>query len=678
MPGTKSNTITYVFEGETLYLEQAIKRVQSLMRGTVKTLKEQDGGITEVQKNQYKQLRSLMKNIKLFNTMGRKLSDSEQAQLHASMKHALTLANSLYKAKLRVKDRIRKKEFKEEQKVSQKEADMAEELEFAKTPEAQVRAHSQLQQLSRLSGFMNVNDPHEQQAFNNLKDVISEYTEAKRLFDEGTGTMDRLAAATMNLNNEYKDLATSLNRLSSEQNKANHGEGKSSFLGFVLGKTKSLTVYKIIKAILSKISQSIQSAFHKIASISTKFNDSMSRLISSLTLVADKVATVIAPLLQLITPLIEGLADLVGKLADNLAEVFSALSGNDVWTKATKQVKDYSKAVEQASQPKGVDELNKLGEGNNMVEVAVDDKFANLKTLGNEIQQIFAMVFNTVGPALDHVVSILSTVFTLIGSIAVALQPLFNLVSGILSILTGALDGVLGVLINGILVPIISVLATIISHMEILIPLVVALMALFAATHWATFVGTLKLIWTNFLTLGKSILVAAKDLVVWIAQAVAARVKSIALAIANTWEAMTWWQKAIAIIAAGGVLAAVIAGIVITATASANSAAQSNLNDNMGVTAAMATGGIVAAPTLALVGEGQYPEAVVPLGQSPQFKSMKQGIAEEVVGMLGGNNSNNSNYNNRPVVLNIDGKTLARALWPELVSTQYQVGVKLK
>ena len=67
MAGLKNNTITYVFEGDTLNLEQAIKRVQSLMRGTVKTLKEQEGGMSEIQKDQYKQLRSLMKTIKLLN-----------------------------------------------------------------------------------------------------------------------------------------------------------------------------------------------------------------------------------------------------------------------------------------------------------------------------------------------------------------------------------------------------------------------------------------------------------------------------------------------------------------------------------------------------------------------------------------------------------------------------------
>ena len=111
-----------------------------------------------------------------------------------------------------------------------------------------------------------------------------------------------------------------------------------------------------------------------------------------------------------------------------------------------------------------------------------------------------------------------------------------------------------------------------------------------------------------------------------------------------------------------------------TAVASASSVVDSN-ESNGPDTVAMATGGVVSAPTLAMVGEGKYPEAVVPLGQSPQFTSMKQGIAEEVVSLMG---TRNDTRNDRPVVLNIDGQTLARALWPDLINTQYQVGVKLK
>lgn len=44
----------------------------------------------------------------------------------------------------------------------------------------------------------------------------------------------------------------------------------------------------------------------------------------------------------------------------------------------------------------------------------------------------------------------------------------------------------------------------------------------------------------------------------------------------------------------------------------------------------MATGGVVTSPTLSLVGEGRYPEAVIPLDNSPQMRDLVQEIAKAV------------------------------------------------
>jgi hypothetical protein len=97
-----------------------------------------------------------------------------------------------------------------------------------------------------------------------------------------------------------------------------------------------------------------------------------------------------------------------------------------------------------------------------------------------------------------------------------------------------------------------------------------------------------------------------------------------------------------------------------------------------GLMPAMATGGVVSAPTVALVGEGRYPEAVVPLGDSPQFSSMKSDIASAVVQAMSavmGNQSKRSN-NSGPseIVLNIDGSRLARFMLPSLSSEQKRIG----
>jgi len=88
---------------------------------------------------------------------------------------------------------------------------------------------------------------------------------------------------------------------------------------------------------------------------------------------------------------------------------------------------------------------------------------------------------------------------------------------------------------------------------------------------------------------------------------------------------------------------------------------------------AMATGGVVSAPTVALVGEGRYPEAVVPLGSSPQFASMKADIANAVLqGMsaLGGVQSGGGGGNkNLTVQLHIDGRQFAQTVVSDFVDT---------
>ena len=91
----------------------------------------------------------------------------------------------------------------------------------------------------------------------------------------------------------------------------------------------------------------------------------------------------------------------------------------------------------------------------------------------------------------------------------------------------------------------------------------------------------------------------------------------------------------------------------------------------------MATGGVVSSPTVAMVGEGRYPEAVVPLGDSPQFASMKSDIANAVVQAMrlaqpaqGGNGNGSA----PTVTLNIDGQAFARLIMPQLKKEGYRRG----
>lgn len=91
----------------------------------------------------------------------------------------------------------------------------------------------------------------------------------------------------------------------------------------------------------------------------------------------------------------------------------------------------------------------------------------------------------------------------------------------------------------------------------------------------------------------------------------------------------------------------------------------------------MAAGGVVSSPTVAMIGEGKYDEAVVPLGNSPQFKSMKESIADEVANRVIGRSSLSASEQ-KYIILNVNGKEFARAILPDMATVAPQVGVTIK
>lgn len=183
----------------------------------------------------------------------------------------------------------------------------------------------------------------------------------------------------------------------------------------------------------------------------------------------------------------------------------------------------------------------------------------------------------------------------------------------------------------------------------------------------------LKLLSVSWALVGKAIGFVITNLIVAGARMIWAGVQAVALAIKNLFLSGTAWKVAIAYVAVAGLAGLAIAGIIAAATSSVASTAN---NQTGGARSrgenvpAMAKGGVVSGPTFALVGEGQYNEAIVPLSNSPQFETMKRDIAEKVV--------QTNNRTNVPVVLQINGKELARTILPDLDYALPQTGMKLR
>ena len=84
----------------------------------------------------------------------------------------------------------------------------------------------------------------------------------------------------------------------------------------------------------------------------------------------------------------------------------------------------------------------------------------------------------------------------------------------------------------------------------------------------------------------------------------------------------------------------------------------------------LATGTVATSPMIAQIGEGKYDEAVIPLGNSPQFAEMKADIADDVIERLGGNSSSGDTV----VIMQMDGEKYARATIKNINKLQRKAG----
>lgn len=284
--------------------------------------------------------------------------------------------------------------------------------------------------------------------------------------------------------------------------------------------------------------------------------------------------------------------------------------------------------------------------------------------LSEGVGSVLGAGFTTLGGAIDVVTQALETA-----------APVLTVVLNLLGLL---LQGT-GWLLEHVASPMLKFVESLTSNIWLLIAAfaVLNLMQLAATGNFESMIAVKIASW--FVTLTQRIYANTAALLSNVAASLKGKIAAIAMAAAIWWEAAAWWQKAIAVIAAAGAMALVVGGIVIAATTSAKSQADSTLNSTPNVPA-LAHGGIVSSPTVALIGEGRYREAVVPLGNSPQFKSMKDDIADDVVRKLNPNPNKpfgSTPRGNTPIILKLNGREVARALLPELETTQPQMGVKL-
>lgn len=128
--------------------------------------------------------------------------------------------------------------------------------------------------------------------------------------------------------------------------------GESSMSKFgkrILNIAKSVFIFNLISKAFQSMIKMAQEGFQNLASYSTNYNQTMSEFKSQLATLKNNLASAFEPIANIIIPLLSQMIGWLNTAAERVSAFFSALGGKSTFTKAKKQVIDYAKTVESAS-----------------------------------------------------------------------------------------------------------------------------------------------------------------------------------------------------------------------------------------------------------------------------------------------------------------------------------------
>ena len=190
----------------------------------------------------------------------------------------------------------------------------------------------------------------------------------------------------------------------------------SAFWRRVMKTFTFMVVRKAITAILDETKNAVDSLASWSNTFGTAFNTSMSEITANVSFLARSIIGALEPVINAIVPMLNALSNAIANALRWLGEFFAALTGQNYFMVAKKQVGNYADSLNKANKAQknltmGIDELNILSEnesggGKNGAmgglgdwdTAPVSDK---MKKLVDEIKELLAKIFDPLKKAWD-------------------------------------------------------------------------------------------------------------------------------------------------------------------------------------------------------------------------------------------------------------------------------------
>jgi len=113
---------------------------------------------------------------------------------------------------------------------------------------------------------------------------------------------------------------------------------------------KRMIQYKILRGVLSGITNAVKEGMQNLARYSDNFNASMSELITSTLYLKNSIGAMLAPVLQAIIPVFSAVTDQVVELINYVGMLFAKLTGATTYTQAVRYYQNYADSLDGAKE----------------------------------------------------------------------------------------------------------------------------------------------------------------------------------------------------------------------------------------------------------------------------------------------------------------------------------------
>lgn len=231
------------------------------------------------------------------------------------------------------------------------------------------------------------------------------------------------------------------------------------------GRIRNISIYRAIRSGIKWLTSGVQEGLNNLAQYSDSVNSTMSNLNASLNQIKNTLGIAFASVLQALEPLITVLADALVNLVNSFNLAMAKMRGENVYTKAKKNVEDYAQSLQKANRL-SFDSFEVLsGDTSTPIEDMFED--GNVNEDANELSEIFEQLLSIIkelGTAFKEIwKEIQPLIKPLLGAIKEIIEPIKDIIVQLIPPLTE--------IITALLPPIVKIIQALAQLIQAIMPI---------------------------------------------------------------------------------------------------------------------------------------------------------------------------------------------------------------